>query len=284
MSQEPTNVQEPTTTEPTQAPTEPTQTSSGFDDYDAFRSALGEEIGKHTLLDSYKSVSEFVKGAINTKKYVGQKASAFWESDNPDDISVRNDIMGIPKDASEYTWTPAEEVVGIGDEYMKQLNTELDTQKEIAKELGLSKKQFDGLANYQAKIAVERIKDHAMAQEIADKASEDELRKDWRGYAYEENMEQIETAFASVNAPTIFELIRNNPQALREAKEGWLPSVSEDSIIEQKIGYTSASIEDQLNEVESEMRSFPGSTSSAEYKSLVEKRTQLLIKDSQFKH
>ena len=101
-----------------------------------WRIALPDELGTHSIFEKYDNPIDLIKGSINAQSQVGKKAEEFWQSEDINDVNLKKEIMGIPKNANDYTF----EINELPED------TELDEErmgnfKTLALELGLNQKQ-----------------------------------------------------------------------------------------------------------------------------------------------
>jgi hypothetical protein len=263
----------PTPQEPVEAPQEPTTKTYLNDDGTFNRDAFGDELGKHSIFDKYKNIEELVKGTINTQKLVGKKAEDFWTSEDPNDIALRQKIMGVPQDASEYTFELPEDA-DVDEE-------RLESFKAFAKdELGLTKEQAQKILEWDLDGVKALNEAYAQEQEQAMRSAEEALRKEWKGDKFKYNVEKAKDTLSYLGMDDYIDdpAYGNNPDFIRAVVEKIVPLIDNDTIIESRQGQSFASIDDTLRDLENKMFNYQGDTNSSDYKNLVQQRADLLAK------
>lgn len=273
MSEEQTPV-EPTNVDTSQ-PVDILTSEGKFNE--AWREALPDDLGKHSIWSKYDNVTDLVKGAINAQSQVGKKAEDFWLSEDANDIARRREIMNVPNEVNGYEITTGDIPEG----------TELDEArigsfKEIAHELGLTNEQAQAIVNWELESGAKNLEQIEQAEELSVREAEDTLRKEWGGNDYEYNMGKVANVMDYLGLGEFKDdpSIGNNVDFIKAVFENIVPIISEDEIIEDGMSQNFATVSDQLDLLEEEMRNYDGSTSDIAYQQMLKQRLTLLEKIS----
>lgn len=239
-----------------------------------FYSKLPDDVGSHSSIKSIKNVADLAKAFVNTKSLVGKKAEEFWESEDPEIVAKRKEIMGIPKSAEEYELVRPEI-----DEKIPFDEMSFNAFASKAAELGLTKAQAQALVDWDAERATGVFENVTAMTEEARQNSESALRKAW-GTKYDYNLAKAKQAADFLGITDVLEKtgLGNESDVILAIFDKIIPAISEDKLIEAAKQDNLATMEDSLNEVESKLMSFDGDKNSPEYKKLVKDRTELLIR------
>jgi hypothetical protein len=279
MSEEQTPV-EPVIEQTPSQPVTPTQsflTDEGkFTD--SYLSSLPDELGKHTIFQKYTNPIDLVKGAINAQGMAGTKAEEYWTSEDPDVVASRNKIMGIPDSVDAYEYDASDvpesyrEVAAKGVEDFKQFALENKIPKSIAEKV-MAWDKSRGIEAYEQGEASR----HMQTQNI-----EKELREKWKGDKYDYNISKIKGTLEAAGLGDFVSdpAIANNPAHLELILEKMVPLFADDQIIEARMSQNTATVTDQLNEVESKINLYDGGTNEPAYQNLIKQRLELLQKIS----
>ena len=77
---------------------------------EGFLQNLPDELGNHSIFKKYQDPTSFIQGAINAQSHIGQKAEEFWRSEDPNDVAVKNEIMGVPQSADQYQYNIPDDI------------------------------------------------------------------------------------------------------------------------------------------------------------------------------
>jgi len=244
---------------------------------EAWRDALPDDLGKHSIWSKYDNVTDLVKGAINAQSQVGKKAEDFWLSEDENDIARRREIMNIPNEVDEYEITTGEIPEG----------TELDEArlgsfKELAHKVGLTVEQAQAIADWEIESGSADLQQIEQEEELSVREAEETLRKEWTGDKFEYNMGKVSNVMDYLGLGEFKDdpAIGNNVDFIKAVFENIVPIISEDEIIESGIEQNLATVSDQLDLLEEEMRNYEGSTSDVTYQNMLKQRLSLLEKIS----
>ena len=241
----------------------------------AFRDALPDDLGKHSFFDKYTNINDAVKGAINAQQLAGKKAEDFWTSEDPDIVSKRNEIMGIPNSKDEY-----ELKVGKLPKDMPFDEKRVEQFKDFAKEIGLSKQQAAKLIEYDVNAASEMWEASQEERQMAMTEAENVLRKEWKGTKYDYNVAKVSEALEFLELDHLKDnpAYGNNPEFIKAIFEKIVPLIDNDTIIESKQKENYATVNDSLTDIEQRMDKYTGNTNDAVYKNMMNQRLALLKK------
>ncbi len=244
---------------------------------ETWRDALPDDLGKHSIWSKYDNVTDLVKGAINAQSQVGKKAEDFWLSEDQNDIARRREIMNIPSEVDGYEITTGEIPEG----------TELDEArlgsfKDLAHKVGLTVEQAQAIADWEIESGSNDLQQIEQAEELSVREAEDTLRKEWTGDKFEYNMGKVANVMDYLGLEEFKDdpAIGNNVDFIKAVFENIVPIISEDEIIESGVEQNAATISDQLDLLEEEMRSYQGSTSDVAYQNMLKQRLAFLEKIS----
>ena len=237
---------------------------------EGFLQNLPDELGNHSIFKKYQDPTSFIQGAINAQSHIGQKAEEFWRSEDPNDVAVKNEIMGVPQSADQYQYDIPDDIE-ISDEDVQEFSS-------LMHELGVTNEQAQAIAIQQLNNMVEIGNAMTQAQETALDNAEKELRETWTGDSYDYNLSKVSDALDYLGLSEWKDIpeIANNPSFLTGMVDKILPLFSEDELIEGGQTNSYASVKDQLDLVEAEIDKFTGQTGSAEYQNLIKNRFELL--------
>ena len=244
---------------------------------ETWRDALPDDLGKHSIWSKYDNVTDLVKGAINAQSQVGKKAEDFWLSEDQNDIARRREIMNIPSEVDGYEITTGEIPEG----------TELDEArlgsfKDLAHKVGLTVEQAQAIADWEIESGSNDLQQIEQAEELSVREAEETLRKEWTGDKFEYNMGKVANVMDYLGLEEFKDdpAIGNNVDFIKAVFENIVPIISEDEIIESGVEQNAATISDQLDLLEEEMRSYQGSTSDVAYQNMLKQRLAFLEKIS----
>ena len=244
---------------------------------EAWRDALPDDLGQHSIWSKYDNVTDLVKGAINAQSQVGKKAEDFWLSEDQNDIARRREIMNIPNEVDGYEITTGEIPEG----------TELDEArlgsfKDLAHKVGLTVEQAQAIADWEIESGSADLQQIEQDEELSVREAEETLRKEWTGDKFEYNMGKVANVMDYLGLEEFKDdpAIGNNVDFIKAVFENIVPIISEDEIIESGVEQNLATVSDQLDLLEEEMRNYEGSTSDITYQNMLKQRLSLLEKIS----
>ena len=244
---------------------------------EAWRTALPDDLGNHSIWSKYDNVTDLVKGAINAQSQVGKKAEDFWLSEDENDIARRREIMNIPNEVDGYEIT-----VGDVPEGTELDKARLGSFKELAHQVGLTAEQAQAIADWEVESGTTNLQEIEQAEELSIREAEDTLRKEWTGDNFEYNMGKVSNVMDYLGLGEFKDdpAIGNNVDFIKAVFENIVPIISEDQIIEDGMEENFATISDQLDLLEEEMRNYEGSTSDVTYQQMLKQRLAFLEKIS----
>lgn len=244
---------------------------------EAWRTALPDELGNHSIWSKYDNVTDLVKGAINAQSQVGKKAEDFWLSEDENDIARRREIMNIPNEVDGYEIT-----IGDVPEGTELDEARLGSFKELAHQVGLTVEQAQAIADWEIESGSANLQEIEQAEELSVREAEETLRKEWTGDNFEYNMGKVANVMDYLGLGEFKDdpAIGNNVDFIKAVFENIVPIISEDQIIEDGMEQNFATISDQLDLLEEEMRNYEGSTSDVAYQQMLKQRLAFLEKIS----
>ena len=270
-----TSTQAPVETETATQPLDILTDEGKFNE--AWKESLPDELGKHSIWSKYDNVTDLVKGAINAQSQVGKKAEDFWLSEDEKDIARRKEIMNIPTSVDGYSLETGE--IPEGTELDE---TRIGSFKDVAHELGLTNEQAQAIVDWEVKNGEANLQNIEQAEELSIRESEETLRKEWTGDKFEYNMGKVANVMDYLGLEEFKDdpAIGNNVDFIKAVFENIVPLISEDEIIQEGIEHNYATVTDQLDLLEEEMRSYEGMTSDVAYQNMLKQRIGLLEKIS----
>jgi hypothetical protein len=241
---------------------------------DEFYSSLPDDLGSHSSIKQIKNIVDLNKSYVNTKGLVGKKLEEFWTSKDESIAAKRREIMGIPGNAEGYEIDVPELPENVP--YSKEALNEF---KELASKISLSKEQAKALAEWDTQRAISATEGISKQIESQMQEAESSLRKDW-GNKYEYNISKVKqtTDYLGITDKINDLGLGREPEFLKMVIEKLVPAVSNDKLVENSQKETLATVSDSLDDIETKMIKWDGSTRDPEYQSLVKQRTELLKK------
>jgi hypothetical protein len=241
---------------------------------DEFYSSLPDDLGSHSSIKQIKNIVDLNKSYVNTKGLVGKKLEEFWTSKDESIAAKRREIMGIPGNAEGYEIDVPELPENVP--YSKEALNEF---KELASKISLSKEQAKALAEWDTQRAISATEGISKQIESQMQEAESSLRKDW-GNKYEYNISKVKqtTDYLGITDKINDLGLGREPEFLKMVIEKLVPAVSNDKLVENSQKETLATVSDSLDDIETKMIKWDGSTRDTEYQSLVKQRTELLKK------
>ena len=235
---------------------------------------LGElgEVGQHSIFQKYNTPIDFIQGAINAQSQIGQKATEFWKSEDPNDIALRNEIMGIPESAENYN-IELPEGFDVTDEEVTEF---YDTMHS----LGINNEQAQAIADYTINNMVALSEGLEQNDEEVLESAEAQLREIYKGDEYEYQLSKVADALDYLGLDEWKDIpeIANNPDFIVGMVEKIIPLFSEDELIQGSMQDSYSSINDQLAQVEGEIDNYQGAVGDRGYQQLLNTRFDLLKK------
>lgn len=241
---------------------------------DEFYSSLPDDLGSHSSIKQIKNIVDLNKSYVNTKGLVGKKLEEFWTSKDESIAAKRREIMGVPGNAEGYEIDVPELPENVS--YSKEALNEF---KELAYKISLSKEQAKALAEWDTQRAISATEGISKQIESQMQEAESSLRKDW-GNKYEYNISKVKqtTDYLGITDKINDLGLGREPEFLKMVIEKLVPAVSNDKLVENSQKETLATVSDSLDDIETKMIKWDGSTRDPEYQSLVKQRTELLKK------
>jgi hypothetical protein len=238
--------QTPVTPAETQTPSQPVSMTTEDGSWNPdFLSTLPDEMGKHSSFEKYKNPADYFKGSINAQKLVGEKASEFWTSEDPDHVAKRREIMGVPNDASEYLIDEIQFPEGMQTE---QITARIELAKEKMQELGLSKEQAKGLLEWDLNGGVEAYNNAMESNRQQLEQAEKELKAEWKGEKFQYNVDKSRNALEHLGLDWADDpKFGNNPKFIKDVFEKIVPLISDDTIIEARQQQNVATMQDMYD-------------------------------------
>ena len=152
----------------------------------------------------------------------------------------------------------------------------------MAHELGLTNEQAQAIVDWEVKSGQADLQNIEQAEELSIREAEDTLRKEWTGDNFEYNMGKVSSVMDYLGLEEFKDdpAIGNNVDFIKAVYENIVPLISEDQIIEQGMEENYATVTDQLDLLEEEMRNYEGNTSDVAYQNMLKQRLAFLEKIS----
>lgn len=244
---------------------------------ESWRDALPDDLGKHSIWSKYDNVTDLVKGAINAQSQVGKKAEDFWLSEDENDIARRREIMNVPSNVDGYKFETGE--IPEGSELD---DARIGSFKELAHKAGLTNEQAQAIVDWELESGATNLQEMEQAEELSVREAEETLRKEWTGDKFEYNMGKVANVMDYLGLEEFKDdpAIGNNVDFIKAVFENIVPIISEDEIIESGVEQNLATVSDQLDLLEEEMRNYEGNTSDVAYQNMLKQRLAFLEKIS----
>ncbi len=244
---------------------------------EAWRENLPDELGRHSIWQKYDNPIDLIKGSINAQSHIGKKAEEFWKSANIEDVAKRNEIMGVPQNPNEYVF----EIKELPDDLEVDQNRMSDF-KNLAYNLGLSQTQAEKLMDWEIETSAKNLEDIERIDESSIIEAEQALRQEWQGDKYEYNMGKVANVMDYLGLGEFKDdpAIGNNVDFIKTVFEKVVPLIDEDSLIQDGLEQNYATVNDQLQELETKIYEFEGNTSEPAYQKMLRERQALLEKIS----
>jgi hypothetical protein len=248
------------------------------------RDAFPDDLGKHSSFDKWGNIDEYIKGAINQSKFVGQKAEEWFGSDDPDATVKRRDILGIPDATDGYDIAYPESFSTLDEGSQGLLKTSIEDITAKAAELewggnkGVPKELLQGLINLQLDQTVERHNEMLQTQENAFNDASDALKGEWRGDKYDENVEKSDNMAKFLGMEILIPYMEANPELRKSFFEGASKITNDDTIIESKQQESFATLNEQMDDIDDKMLGYDGPTTDRAYQRMLDKKMAMLSK------
>jgi len=150
---------------------------------EGWKDTLDEDIRGETCLNTVNNISTMAKQFVHAQRMIGKDKMAIPNENSPEsEWDEFYKIGGRPETPGDYNITKP-------DDFPDELfSTDLaNAAQELFYKLGLSKKQAEGLVEFNNNAALAAFTDHNNALELAQKEVVDGLRAEW-GSAYDQNV------------------------------------------------------------------------------------------------
>jgi hypothetical protein len=245
---------------------------------EGFYDALPEDLGQHSYVQKYKSIQDVFKGGINQNQLVGKKAEDFWTSEDEEIVARRREIMGVPKDVSGYEYKVTDLPEGMPTDI---INQRIEAAKEKFLELGIPAEKAQALLEWDINGAVEQWDGQIASSQASVEQAESELRKEWKGSKFEYNVGKAKNALEHLGLSHWSEnpAFGNNPEFIKDVFDKIVPLISDDTIIEARQSQNMATMEDNLNDLETRIYAMPAEEKGTpQYRRLLDQRMEILNK------
>lgn len=244
---------------------------------DSYLQSLPDELGKHSIIEKYgKDPVNIIKGAINAQGLAGKKAEEFWTSEDEDVVATRNKIMGVPDSVDGYEYDSSD----IPESYKELAEAEASEFKKFALENKIPKSITEKILDWDKQRGVDAFQQKEASNQMQAQKVEAALREKWKGETYEYNISKIKGTLEAAGLESFVTdpAIANNPQYLELILDKMVPLFADDKIIEARMTQNTATIQDNLRDLESKMYSWDGSTNDPSYMNMVKQRGEMLEK------
>lgn len=239
--------------------------------------AFGDGLGEHSIFEKFKTPEETIKGTINAQELIGKKAQDFWTSEDPDHVSMRNGIMGIPAEASEYEWETPEAFMSLPEELQKEVEKDVQDSAAFALENGIGKSAFKALIERGINRTINNYNENVKNGEISVFEGQEELKKEW-GMKHDYNYAKTEDTLTLLEMPLLAQYAESDPALVREIFEKLTPNFADDKLTEARQEQSMATLEDKYRDITNRMRNFKGDTRGSEYELLRKENEKILMK------
>ena len=238
-----------------------------------FLDSLPDELGAHSSFKKYKTLPDYIKGAVNQSKLQGKRVEEFLASEEPEAIELRHKALGIPKEVSEYEYKPVEGFDALPEDMQAVANENYEASKEFMQSIGISKAQFEKLVEFDMTRTIDMVNQGKEFQEKQKIDAENELRGFWKGDAYDEGIRKTKKLLEAVGLEELSEdpAIGNNPKIIKLLHDRLSSLVDDDKIIEAKIFDDAKTNMENYEDVMQKMREYKGNESDPEYRKMMEK-------------
>ena len=239
----------------------------------AYLQTLPESMGEHSIFEKYDNPVDMFKGVINAQALAGKKAEDFWTSEDEDVITQRKAIMGVPKDVGGYEYSTEglpEALTVVGQE-------RADSFRDFAFEKGYPKQMVEDILEFDKQGAIEQFEKQTGASGEVVANAETELRKEWKGAAFDDNIERINKTLVHLGLEDWASdpAFGNSPARMKQFFDVLVPLVSNDTIVEGRQSHNISTTGDELNEIEAKMNA-EKNVHSPQYKAWGARRLALL--------
>lgn len=233
--------------EPVAAPVAAEPTKSWTNDDGIFnRDRFSDDLGKHSMFDKYPNVEEFVKGALNQNKLIGQKVEDFWNSEDPTVMAKKAELLGVPKSSDDYEILYPESFEGLPDENKDAINEYLSDSAKWAHEMGVPKELFEKFVTRDLERAIDVRQKQIEAADNAFNEAQGELKKEWRN-EYDNNVDKTINMAKVLEMDELIPYLESNPDLMKNFYNGASKIMSDDTIIEAKQIQSAQTTTDQLS-------------------------------------
>ena len=235
---------------------------------------LPDELGNHSIWSKYNNPIDLAKGAINAQSMVGGKLEDFMSSEDQNDITKRNELLGIPTSVDGYAIniTPPE-----GIEFD---DSRVQAFKELAFEHGISNNAVQALIDFDMKALSDSVAQEDVDYDVSVNDAEAELREIWQGDQFDYNMSKVSEVMEFMGLEELMDdpAIGNNVQLIQALYNNVLPLIDNDELIQQRNNDNFASLSDQEAEIRNKMENYTGSPSDHVYQQWMKERGSLMEK------
>jgi hypothetical protein len=237
------------------------------------RERFGEDLGKHSIFDKYKTAEELAKAAINKDHLIGKKVEDWVMSDDPAIVARRRELMGVPKDSSGYSIEYPDTFKELPEDSQGAIKDYFADSAKWAAENGIPKSTFEAFVSRDLTRAIEVQKNSMDADKQAFEAEQAALSKKW-GNSFENNIQKAENIAKMLEMEDLIPVLKANPHLMEKFFEGASKFVADDKIIESRQRESIATAQDLLNELDDRMMAMRAGT--PEYEKLVNEKLSII--------
>lgn len=180
----------------------------------SWRDALPDDLRNHPGLQDFKDVPGLAKSYLDTQSYIGKDKIIIPGDDDAQGWNEVYNKLGRPEKADDYEYSVPDELKGLPVD-----EDAIKNAREKFYELGLSKKQADGIFELYNKGVITKMQGATDELNKARTISEETLKTKW-GAAYEQNLNIAKNAITELGDPNLV-------QTLNETGLGNDPRVAE---------------------------------------------------------
>lgn len=243
LNNTPVEVKEETAVETTEVVSEETATGLSMEDLKAY---IPEDLKENKLWDKYKTVEEFLKGSAEINSWAGKRGDIPQADASPDEWNQFYNKIGRPETASEY---------GIkAIDGLESAQPRLEQAMELAHQVGMSKTQADTFFKGMMEMELADSNSFKESQTKSRSAEMQKLSEVW-GEGQEDMIDSVTRFEKSLGVFEAFEESGLNTNADLLIMMGTLANkLAEDPAIDTGMSRTSAGLDAQIKDVDTQLR------------------------------
>ena len=241
------------------------------------RDAFGDDLGKHSMFDKYKTPEDTLKAMINKDDVIGRKLDELVSSDNPEIIDGLMKRRGVPETADGYEVAYPDSFSGLPEDSQGAIKEYFKDSATWAKENGVPKELFEKFATRDLDRAITVANEQRNAQEEILETATNELKVEWKN-SFDDNVDKSDNMAKFLGMEELIPYMESNPALRKSFFDGAGKLMSDDNIINSRQQESFATLNEQLDDLDDRMIAYTGDTNDREYKRLLDKKMNLLTK------